>query len=173
MPKLLEIKNVEQIKKEINNFFSSNEDARFVRRLDIIALICNQHPINYVADLFDVNPTTVQRWVHRLNESGFEGLKDKAGRGRRSQLTESDRRQLKAEIESSPESFGYQQSRWDGKLLSHHLRLHYGIQLKVRQCQNLFKQLGFSLQRPRKMPVGADPKKRETFKKNSKRSASK
>jgi len=172
MPKLLQIKNVEQIKKEINNFFSVNEDARFVRRLDIIALICDQHPINYVANLFGVNPTTVQRWVHRLNESGFEGLKDKAGRGRRSQLSESDRRQLKAEIESSPDSFGYQQSRWDGKLLSHHLKLHYDIQLKVRQCQNLFKQLGFSLQRPRKMPVGADPEKREAFKKNSKRSAS-
>jgi hypothetical protein len=44
MPKLLGIKNVEQIKKEITNFFSVNEDARFVRRLDIIALICNEHP---------------------------------------------------------------------------------------------------------------------------------
>ena len=172
MPKLLEIKNVEQIKKEINNFFSVNQDARFVRRLDIIALICNKHPINYVADLFGINPTTVQRWVHRLNKSGFEGLKDKAGRGRHPQLSESDRRRLKTEIESSPVTFGYQQSRWDGKLLSHHLRLQYGIQLKVRQCQNLFKQLGFSLQRPRKMPVGADPEKRDAFKKNSKRSSS-
>ncbi len=172
MPKVLEIKNVEQVKEEITNFFSVNEDARFVRRLDIIALICNQHPINYVAGLFDVNPTTVQRWVHRLNESGFEGLRDKPGRGRHSQLSDSDRLQLKTEIESPPESFGYQQSRWDGKLLSHHLRSNYGIQLKVRQCQNLFKQLGFSLQRPRKMPVGADPKKRQAFKKNSKRSDS-
>ena len=72
MPKVLEIKNIEQIKKDINNFFSINEDARFVRRLDIIALICNKHPINYVADLFGIDPTTVQRWVHRLNESGFE-----------------------------------------------------------------------------------------------------
>jgi transposase len=30
----------------------------------------------------------------------------------------------------------------------------------------LFKQLGFTLQRPRKMPVGADPEKQEAFKKN-------
>lgn len=165
MPKVLGIKNVEQVKKEITNFFSVNDDARFVRRLDIIALICDEHPINYVAELFGINPTTVQRWVHRLNESGFEGLKDKAGRGRRSQLNETDRRQLETEIQSPPATSGYQQSRWDGKLLSHHLKLHYGIQLKVRQCQNLFKHLGFSLQRPRKMPVGADPKKREAFKK--------
>ena len=115
MPKVLQIKNVEQVKKDLNNYFTTNEDARFVRRLDIIALICDEHPINYVSDLFNINPTTVQRWVHRLNESGFDDLKDKSGRGRRSQLSESDRHQLKTDIEKSPETFGYQQSRWDGK----------------------------------------------------------
>jgi len=170
MPRVLKIKHVDQIKSEINDFFAVSEDARFVRRLDIIALICNEHPINYVADLFGINPTTVQRWVHRLNESGFEGLKDKPGRGRRPQLSESGQRQLRTDIESSPATFGYHQSQWDGKLLSHHLRQSYGIEIKVRQCQNIFKQLGFSLQRPRKIPAGADPEKRKAFKKNSNRS---
>ena len=98
MPKLLKIKNVNQVKSEITNYFSVNEDARFVRRLDVIALICNGHPINYVADLFGINSTTVQRWVHRINESGFKGLNDKSGRGRRSQLSNSDRKKLIKEI---------------------------------------------------------------------------
>jgi len=168
MPKTLKIKDVDQIKNQIKDYFTINEDARFVRRLDVIALICNDHSINYVADLFDIDKTTIQRWIHRINESGFEGLKDRSGRGRKSQLGDSERLHLKTELDSSPSQFGYQQSRWDGKLLSHHLNLHYGIDLKVRQCQNLFKQLGFSLQRPRKMPTGGDPEKREAFKKNSK-----
>ena len=168
MPKVLQIKNVELVKKDINHYFTVNEDARFVRRLDIIALICNEHPIDYVSNLYNINPTTVQRWIHRLNDSGFEGLKDKPGRGRRSLLSESDCHQLKIDLENPPETFGYQQSRWDGKLLSHHLNVSYGVQIKVRQCQNLFKQLGFSLQRPRKMPSGGDPEKKEAFKKNSK-----
>jgi transposase len=116
--------------------------------------------------LFGINSTTVQRWIHRLNESGFQGLKDKPGRGRRSKLNDNDRLRLKSDLERSPKDLGYDQARWDGKLLSHHLKLQYGVELKVRQCQNLFKQLGFSLQRPRKMPVGADPKKQEAFKKN-------
>jgi transposase len=171
MPKQLSIRNADQIKIVINNYFAADEDARFVRRLDIIALICDAHPIEYVANLFGINSTTIQRWIHRLNNSGFEGLKDKSGRGRKSKLSNSDKLQLKAEINSSPETFGYQQSRWDGKLLSHHLNLHYGIQFKVRQCQYLFKQLGFSLQRPRKIPVGADPEKKDAFKKNSKRNS--
>jgi transposase len=172
MPKVLKIKNVDQVRNKINNFFSANEDARFVRRLDVIALICDDHPIHYAASLFGINPTTVQRWIHRINASGFEGLNDKPGRGRRSQLSDTDRWKLKNEMEQSPATLGYRQSRWDGKLLSHHLKVGYGIQLKVRQCQYLFKHLGFSLQRPRKMPTGADPKKKETFKKNPQRSFS-
>lgn len=168
MPKILQINDVKRIKREIQNHFSVNEDARFVRRLDVISLICNGHGINYVAELFKTNSTTIQRWVHRLNQSGFKGLRDNPGRGRRSQLGDAERLELKKDLEKSPKVLGYNQSRWDGKLLSHHLKLQFGIQLKVRQCQYLFKKLGFSLQRPRKMPVGADPKKQEAFKKNSK-----
>lgn len=159
MPRVLQIKEVERVKAEIQDYFSVNEDARFVRRLDVVLLICNDHPINYVASLFEMNPTTVQRWVHRLNTLGFEGLRDKAGRGRRPRLTEADRVQLQEEMKKSPRDFDYQQARWDGKLLSHHLKVHYGVELKVRQCQNLFRQLGFSLKRPRRMPTGADPEK--------------
>ena len=167
MPKILQIKDAEKVSAEIQNYFAVNEDARFVRRLDVIALICDGHALSYVAGLFGINSTTVQRWIHRLNELGFQGLRDKPGRGRRSQLNDDDRLRLKSNLEKSPKDLGYDQARWDGKLLSHHLKVQYGVQLKVRQCQNLFKQLGFSLQRPRKMPVGADPEKQDAFKKNS------
>ena len=166
MPKVLQIKDLEKVKNEIQAYFNTNEDARFVRRLDVVALICNGHALNYVAGLFGINSTTVQRWIHRLNESGFQGLKDKPGRGRRSQINDTDRLKLKSDLEKSPKDLGYDQARWDGKLLSHHLKVQYSVELRVRQCQNLFKQLGFSLQRPRKMPVGADPEKQEAFKKN-------
>ena len=39
MPKVLKIKNVWKVKDEIQNYFSINEDARFVRRLDVVSLI--------------------------------------------------------------------------------------------------------------------------------------
>jgi ribosomal protein L36 len=67
MPKVLKIKDIDKVKNKIKSFFSAHEDARFVRRLNVIALICDGHPIHYVADLFDINPSTVQRWIHRIN----------------------------------------------------------------------------------------------------------
>ena len=172
MPKTLKILHPEKVKREIEEYLSSNEDARFVRRLDAILLVLNGFPARSVACLFGVNPTTVQRWVHLVNNFGIEGLRDKPGRGRPSRLCKSDQLKLKEEIQKEPSEFGYDQARWDGKLLSYHLRTRYGVELKVRQCQNLFRQLGFSLKRPRKMPVGGDPDKRDKFKKNSRGSPS-
>jgi transposase len=165
MPKILQIEDPLQVKEDARKYFKRNEDARFVRRLDIVLLICEGHSLPYVSDLFGVNPTTVQRWIHRLNESGLSGLKDQTGRGRPPRLSETDLSRLCRDVKQSPQVFGYDATRWDGKLLSHHLRTQYGIDLKVRQCQNLFKKMGFSLQRPRKMPMGGDPEEREAFKK--------
>jgi len=41
MPKVLKILDPEKVKKEIEGYLSSNEDARFVRRLDAILLVLN------------------------------------------------------------------------------------------------------------------------------------
>ena len=61
MPKILKIKDVEKIKAEIQSHFSVDEDARFVRRLDVVLLLCNEQSISKVADLFEINATTAQR----------------------------------------------------------------------------------------------------------------
>ena len=62
---------------------------------------------------------------------------------------------------------GYHQNLWDGVLLSHHLDQNYSVSLGVRQCQRLFHQLGFSLQRPRRKAIEADSVKQEAFKKTT------
>jgi hypothetical protein len=40
---------------------------------------------------------------------------------------------------------GYSQNLWDGKLLSHQLSVKYYIDLGTRQCQRIFRKLGFRL----------------------------
>ena len=167
MPKKLVIKDVEVVKERIKEYFSSNIDARFAHRLDLIILLCNGHSLTKVPKLYGVNRGTLRRWVCRLNEAGIEGLLDRSKAGRPRGVPEEKFDELRGDLTKSPSYFGYKQGRWDGKLLSHHLKMRYGVLLKVRRCQMLFHELGFSLQRPRKMPKGGDPAKREAFKKNS------
>ncbi|MFW5837845.1 MAG: helix-turn-helix domain-containing protein [Desulfovibrionaceae bacterium] len=138
---MLTIADPDGIKLEAKQFFATSPEARFARRLDAILLVCDGHPVPYVSKIFGLNPTTIQRWIHRLNEEGLAGLKDKPGRGRPSRLTTELREQVRLEVADSPEVFGYSQPRWDGKLLSQRLKDHYGVSLKVRQCQNILRDL--------------------------------
>ena len=46
-----------------------------------------------------------------------------------------------------------------GPVLSEHLRRHYRLHLGVRQCQRLFRRMGFRLRKPRPQVAQADPLK--------------
>jgi transposase len=45
----------------------------------------------------------------------------------------------------------------------------YGITIGVRQCQRMFRQLGFRLRKPRPALAQANPEVQKAHKKNSKR----
>lgn len=66
-----------------------------------------------------------------------------------------------------PEAFGHAGHLWDGKLLSAHLRLRYGVTLGVRQCQRIFAQMGFRLRKPRPQVAQSDPVKVAAVKKTA------
>ena len=54
---------------------------------------------------------------------------------------------------------------WDGKTLSCYLEQQFEVELKARQCQRLFRQLGFRLRKPRPLIAQADPQAQATHKK--------
>jgi hypothetical protein len=56
---------------------------------------------------------------------------------------------------------------WDGKTLSRYLEQKFGVELKARQCQRLFRRLDFRLRKPRPLIAQADPQAQATHKKNS------
>jgi hypothetical protein len=54
---------------------------------------------------------------------------------------------------------------WDGILLKQHLMEHHGIDMGLRQCENILHILGFRLRRPRLMIAGGDKDLKDSFKK--------
>jgi transposase len=55
---------------------------------------------------------------------------------------------------------------WDGKSRSAFIQRRYKVSLSVRQCQRLFRRLGFRLRKPRPLIAHADPELQRGFKKN-------
>ena len=64
-----------------------------------------------------------------------------------------------------PREIGLSGNLWDGKTLSTWIEQRYGIAIGVRQCQRMFRQLGFRLRKPRPALAQANPAMQKAHKK--------
>jgi transposase len=78
-------------------------------------------------------------------------------------------KEIGAVLRQMPRDVGLGGNLWDGKTLAAWIEREHGVELGVRQCQRLFRQLGFRLRKPRPAIAWADPEKQRAHKKNSKR----
>ena len=164
--KKLQFDDPENIINKIKMEISMVKDGRYVHRMDALLLIALGHNAYEVAEMYGHSPRSLHEWIKGVKEHGIEYLKDDPKPGRPRKIDNETASKLKQDIMRSPSELGYNQARWDGKLLSEHLKKVYKIELKVRRCQELFHELGFSFKRPRKMAYGSSEEAKEAFKKN-------
>lgn len=169
----LSVKNGKSIKESIRKYFNKNEDARFIHRLHgILLLIDNpENTCDFVGSLFGNSPRTVSNWVKKVNSTGdINSLREEKRSGRPPRLNATQLSEIKEALQQDPEKSGISGNIWDGKSLSRHIENKYGITLKVRRCQTLFHELGFSLKRARPVVAKGDATKKEAFKKTPRKS---
>ena len=97
------------------------------------------------------------------------GLQIKPGRGRKSIINSSQKKQLKIDLQKSPENFGYNTGNWSGPLVKSHLKNSYFIAYSQSKVYKLMYDLGFSFQRPRAKYPERDERKREIAKNDIKK----
>ena len=119
-----------------------SEESRYDHRLHGLLLLAAGHSCREVAELFGEDETTVQRWVHRFEEGGLQGLRESRRPGRPRSLDPARWRELEGDLRKSPQDFGLSATVWDGASLSEHLRRRFDVHLGVRQCQRIFRQMG-------------------------------
>lgn len=163
--KRITIDNAEEVKPIIQAEIQRTDETRFQHRLHCILLITDGKTCAEVAALFSDGLRTVQYWAKRFNEDGIDGLRDAARSGRKARLSDEESEVLAQDLRRPPGDFGYSQNLWDGKLLSHHLKQKFDVELKVRRCQSLFHKLGFRRRKPRPVIAKADQKAQEAYKK--------
>mgnify|MGYP001769034654 CR=1 FL=1 len=142
-----------------------NDESRYNHRLHGVLLVAKGHSCSTVADFLGHSVKTIENWVNRFNEEGFQALRDEQRTGRPPSLSDQQLKEIKQILRKDPIALGYEQNMWDGKLLSYHMNKKYGISLSVRQCQRLFHKLDFRQIKPRPISSKSDPKKQSSFKK--------
>ena len=161
----LQISDQEIMRIAVQQEILRSEESRYDHRLHGILLITHGLSCYDVADALGQDPRTIERWVKRFEKSGFAGLREGEREGRPRRLNEAQWEAINSDLRRNPREFGHTQNLWDGKLLSHHLGKFHNVDLGVRQCQRIFRHMGFRLRKPRPLIAHADPAAQAAFKK--------
>jgi len=142
-----------------------SQDARYDHRLHAILLVAQGFSARQVAEMLGDSPRTVVYWVKNFLDEGLAGLTELDRPGRPPRLSERQLDVIECVLRKSPSECGLTGNLWDGKTLSAFIMEEWNVQLGVRQCQRLFRQLGFRLRKPRSKMANADPELQAAVKK--------
>jgi len=145
-----------------------NEESRYDHRLHGLLLVAHGMTCPEVAALMGDAPRTVEYWVRGFEEKGLAALREGERSGRPGRLSDKHLRGINAALRGMPREFGLGGNVWDGKTLAAWIKRQYEIVLGVRQCQRLFRRLGFRLRKPRPAIAQADPERQKAVKKTPK-----
>lgn len=165
--KALRIADAATVAMGLQDEIRRSEESRYDHRLHGVLLVAQGMNCPEVADLLGDAPRSVENWVRRFEAEGLAGLQEGERMGRPRRLSARRLAEVDALLRKAPREAGMSGNLWDGKTLAAWIKRQYGIRLGVRQCQRLFRQLGFRLRKPRPMVAQADPERQKAHKKNS------
>jgi transposase len=155
----------------IKALFKKDERYTIGLRLYAVYQVALGQPSRKLEDLYNTSFKQITNWVHRFESEGIDGLKDKEGRGRKDQLSLSQKQELTQLIKHSlPTEHGYNTATWTGPLLIDWIKKKHKIEYKKAQIYNIIKALGFSYQKGKGIFPEADKAMKEEFKNTLKKS---
>ena len=142
-----------------------SEESRYDHRLHAVLLVAKGMSCPEASDYLGDSERALRYWTNRYTREGLQGLIENEHPGRPSRLTSEQMERINLILRSKPEDVGLRGGIWDGKLLSTFIQKEFRVALGTRQCQRLFRQLGFRMRKPRPMIARANPEVQEAFKK--------
>lgn len=128
---------------EIKKLLNTNDAYTVGIRLYMVYLVALGYSSRRLSELHNISFKQITNWVHRFEKEGVEGLKDKKGRGRRSNLSNEQLERIKSlVINEKPSDYGYQSVKWTGPLLAQWIDKEYGLAYQKAQVYNLLEKVG-------------------------------
>jgi transposase len=157
---------------QIKALFKKDERYTIGIRLYAIYQVSLGQPSRKLEELYNTSFKQITNWVHQFEKEGIDGLRDKAGRGRKAKLNSLQLQRIKdLLLKETPADHGFNSATWTGPLLIEWIKKQYGLEYKKAQIYNIIKSLGFSYQKGKGIFPEADEQKQEIFKEGLKKTA--
>lgn len=157
---------------QIKSLIKKDDRYTIGLRLYAVYQVALGQPSRKLEELYQTSFKQITNWVHRFEQEGIEGLKDKPGRGRKPSLSTDQTRALSnLLLTASPVDHGYNSETWTGPMLIDWLKASSGVEFKKAQIYNIIKKLGFSYQKAKGFYPEKDEKAQQDFKESLKKTS--
>lgn len=149
---------------QIRSLFRDDERYTIGIRLYAVYQVSLGKPSRVLEELYNTSFKQITNWVHQFEQEGIDGLRDKPGRGRKSQLSDEQYERLRdVLINENTDNHGFNTATWSGPLLIEYIKKEFGITYKKAQIYNIIKSLGFTYQKGKGTYPESDPVAQASF----------
>lgn len=133
---------------DIKKLLTDNETYVVAIRLYLIYQIASGYSSRQLAKMHGISFKQITNWVHRFENEGLEGLRNRKGRGRKSSLTQKKLERIKTLVlKEDPSQHGFNASRWTGPLIGEWIKNNYGVKYQKAQVYKLLRKQGIEFQK--------------------------
>jgi transposase len=145
------------------------KDGAAARRMLALALVLDGADRATAAEACGMDRQTLRDWVHRYNNEGLAGLRNRKPSGRPASLKADQKAVLCQLVEQGPDPAVHKVVRWRRRDLAAELERRFGVKLHERSVGALLTSLGYRRLSVRPRHPKTDEAAQEAFKKTSPR----
>lgn len=166
----MELKDVDL--KELEKRYKRERDGRIKERLHYLLLLKEGYVDRDIEKICHTSKSKVSFWHCRFKAEGFEGLRDKKGRGKKPKLSEAGLIELDSILEKPYQMENGYTRGWQTKDVQALIKSKFGVLYGPRHVRRIISNLGYVRLIPRPRHKRRNQKDvdefKEQFKKNSK-----
>jgi transposase len=136
---------------------------RVARRIHAVLLNSDGLTSGDIASTLRVARSRVSEWLRSYEGSGFDGLLEGQRSGRPPLITPAQRTALSDIVDSGPVAYGFLSGVWTSVMIARVIAEECGVTYHPGHVRKLLHQIGFSVQRPKRVLAKADPEKRDKW----------
>lgn len=144
---------------------SEKEGAyRVSKRIHAVLLNHNGKTSGEIASLLGSPRCSVSDWLKKYEDQGYAGLLEGHRSGRPCELSEDQKIDLADIIDSGPVAYGFPGGVWTSPMITKIIQEEFGLNYHPGHVRKILSQIGFSVQRPKRLLAKADPKAQSRWK---------
>jgi transposase len=152
-------------KKIFQLYKEANEDRSFrvSRRLHAILLNMEGYKAPQIAAILKVHRTNVSNWLRNWETEGLQGILEGFRPGRPCSITNYQIQKLEDILDSGPIAYGFNTGIWTSPMVARVIEDEFFVAYHPAHVSKILHELGFSVQRPRKILARADQEKQSRW----------